>query len=264
MAALNRAKRRSSTFEKLVDLVNNSSHTLIVHYSCESFYDIQDGRTPRITSIAVRFFNTGQTKSFSIHKIAELKKVAFNKIEEYYDELEKEMLSDFFSFVKEHKSYHWVHWNMRDINYGFEAIEHRFSVLGGNPESINDSNKVDLSRHLVDLFGLKYIEHPRLESLLNLNGITKKDFLVGKEEAEAFNNKEYVKLHQSTLRKVDVFQTILERTTAKTLKTRAKLFDIYGISPQGIWDMIKDNWLLGIIWTLITAFIGALIGSFFS
>lgn len=35
------------------DIDKNPSKYLIIHYSCESFYDIKDGHTPRITSIAV-------------------------------------------------------------------------------------------------------------------------------------------------------------------------------------------------------------------
>ena len=45
----------------------NPSNYLIIHYSCESFYDITDGHTPRITSIAVYSYSTAQTDSFSIH-----------------------------------------------------------------------------------------------------------------------------------------------------------------------------------------------------
>lgn len=61
---------------------------------------------------------------------------------------------------------------MRDISYGFEAINHRYSVLGGEPENIPDEHKVDLSRYLVDIFGLKYIGHPRFQKLIELNKIT--------------------------------------------------------------------------------------------
>lgn len=49
----------------------NPSNYLLIHYSCESFVNIRDGRTPRITSIAIRHFATGQTESFSLHKTAE-------------------------------------------------------------------------------------------------------------------------------------------------------------------------------------------------
>ncbi|MDR7317831.1 hypothetical protein [Brevibacillus nitrificans] len=264
MPTLNRAKKRKKALEKIINIIENSSHTLGIHYSCESFYDIPNGRTPRITSIAVRYLTTGQTKSFSIHKVAELRNVPFENIEEKYNELEKEMLNDFYNFVRQHLSFEWVHWNMRDINYGFEAIEHRFSVLGGTAVTINDEKKIDLSRYLVDIYGLKYIGHPRFQKLVEFNKITSKDMLAGAEEAEAFVAKEYVKLHQSTLRKVDCIQTILERTANGTLKTESGIFDKFGFSPQGIAEMIKENWILGLLWTLITLILGGYIGSLFS
>ncbi|MCM3634860.1 hypothetical protein [Paenibacillus camelliae] len=263
MATLNKAKRRKKALEKIISMVDNASHALVIHYSCESFYNIPNGRTPRITSIAVRYLATGQTKSFSIHKVAELQNVPFEEIEMEYNLLEKEMLTDFYNFVKNHKSFDWIHWNMRDINYGFEAIEHRYSVLGGVPEQISDEKKVDLSRYLVDIFGLRYIGHPRFQKLIELNSITDKDMLAGAAEAKAFDDKEYVKLHQSTLRKVDCLQTILERTASGSLKTNSKFYDIYGISPQGIAEMIKDNWLIGLLWTGITLILGGYIGSLF-
>lgn len=254
-----RIKKRRKAIETIGELDENSSHVLVIHYSCESFYDIKDGRTPRITSIAVRYIKTGQTKSFSIHKIAERKRTSITQIEEHYDELEREMLTEFFTFVREHKAYRWVHWNMRDINYGFEAIENRFAVLGGVSESINDENKFDLARLLVDMYGLRYIGHPRLEKLVEKNGITKKDFLAGAEEAHAFDNKDYVRLHQSTLRKVDIMNTIVERTAEGSLKTNAKFTDVYGLSPQGIFELAKDNWLIGVIFSLLGLLIGALL-----
>lgn len=120
--------KRKKAIETIMELVKNSSHVLIIHYSSESFYDIKDGRTPRVTSIAVRYLKTGQTKSFSIHKIEEIQKVKVDNIEDQYDDLEFSMLSEFFVFLKEHKSYIWIHCNMRNINYVFAAIENRFVV----------------------------------------------------------------------------------------------------------------------------------------
>lgn len=116
------------------------------------------------------------------------------------------MLDEYFEFVKLHKEYYWVHWNMRDINYGFEAIEYRYSVLGGEPISINNSNKFDLARKLIDMYG--QINQPSSVKLIEENHITKQNYLTGKEEAECFE-KEFVKLHQSTLRKVDVLHSII-------------------------------------------------------
>ena len=56
--------------KQLVKIINNPNDVVVIHYSCESFYDRPDGTSPRITSIAVRNLATGQTESFSIHQIA--------------------------------------------------------------------------------------------------------------------------------------------------------------------------------------------------
>lgn len=254
-----RAKRRREANTIIKKLDEEKSNTLIIHYSCESFYDIKDGRTPRITSIAVRELNTAQTKSFSIHKAAELKNFKLDEIKGNYDMLEKDMLKEFFEYVKSHSNYNWIHWNMRDINYGFEAIEYRYKVLGGKPVSVDSTKKYDLARILPNKYGLKYIGHPRLEKLIDKNHITQKDFLTGKEEAMYFEKKEFIKLHQSTLRKVDILQTIFERTLDNSLCTDAKLTDIYGISFQGLFLMTQEHWLAFLIWTVGTLILGGVI-----
>jgi len=258
---MGRTLRRIRTHRKAKNLINtfydNDSHCLIIHYSCESFYEIKDGKTPRITSIAVRYLTTAQTKSFSIHKVAELKQIPVDQISENYDQLEKKMLKEFFEFVKEHKDYKWIHWNMRDINYGFEALKYRATILGAATFDIKDENKYDLARLLIDKYGKDYSSHPRLPSILEMNKISSKHWLNGDEEAKAFDEKEYVKLHQSTLAKVDVFENILKLTAEESLKTKAKLKNIYGISPQGLFELAKDNWIYSLILIIISALIGA-------
>lgn len=246
------------------DIYKNPSKYLIIHYSCESFYDIKEGKTPRITSIAVRFLETAQSESFSIHKIAEKDKITLDKIDECYDCLEKKMLREFFDFVKEHKGYKWLHWNMRDINYGFKAIEYRYEVLGGKPTVIQDGDKIDVARILIDKYGVAYIGHPRMESLLAKNKIVPKDYLNGAQEATAFENKEYIKLHQSTLRKVDVIANIIDRACENTLKTNSTWKDIYGLTPSGIFEALKNNWAWNLIIWAITLVLGVILGKLFS
>jgi hypothetical protein len=253
-------KKRKKALETINELVNNASHLLLIHYSCESFYNVPSGYTPRVTSIAVRYYNTAQTKSFAIHKIAEMKKIPFEDIEQNYDELEREMLKEFYQFVKKHKSYNWIHWNMRDLNFGFEALENRFRVLGGRPETIDDEKKYDLARLLIDIYGVGYIGHPRLEKLIEKNKISTRDFLDGQSEATAFVNKEYVKLHMSTLKKVDVFHSIIDKLASGSLKTNAKWYEPYGLSPQAVFEAIKDHWL----YAIITLVLGAVLGTVMS
>jgi hypothetical protein len=136
---------------------------------------------------------------------------------------------------------------MRDINYGFHAIEHRYKVLGGEPFKIEESKKFDLARALIAIYGVGYIGHPRLERLVQKNKISDIGFLTGKEEADAFENKEYVKLHQSTLRKVDIISSIYERAVDDSLKTNATWKDIYGSVPKIIGEHLKENWIISII-----------------
>lgn len=201
----------------------------VTHYSCESFYDRTDGRSPRITSIAVRKLESGQTVSFSIHQIAELDGIDLAGITEHYDSLERKMLDAFFVHVGGHRGMKYLHWNMRDINYGFAAIEHRYRVLGGNPEFIiPDQNKFDLARLLIDIYGVKYTGHPRLTTILEKNKIQPRDFLNGSSEAEAFEQGNYVGLHQSTLRKVDMIANLAGRAQDRSLKTNTTWWQMHG------------------------------------
>lgn len=241
----------------------NPSNYLLIHYSCESFVNIRDGRTPRITSIAIRHFATGQTESFSLHKTAEQMGVDSENIPDNYDLIEKEMLTEYFEFLKENKDKFFIHINMRDINYGFKAIEHRYKVLKCLPFVLQDFQKIDFARLLVHLFGNKYIGHPRMENLYKLNGIKPLFFLTGKEEAEAFEKHEYIKLHQSTLSKVDIYSNLLDRAIKGTLRTNAKWYEIYGITPQGIFEYCNSQWWIQLIWSIIMLFVGAYVGSLF-
>ena len=133
--------------KKIEELKNKKSRTLVIHYSCESFFTIH-GRTPRVTSIAIRNRDINTTIVFSIHLMAQIKgKDLSNLSLQDFDYLEKEMLKDFYAHLKKHQSYCWVHWNMRNANFGFEAIDNRFRILGGHPETL----KINF-----DLICLKY------------------------------------------------------------------------------------------------------------
>lgn len=247
---LERLRNRRKAARRLASLFQHPEHILVVHYSCESFYERTDGRTPRITSIALRNLASGQTHSFSIHKVAEQSHVLPAEVPSRYDDLERATLDEYFEFAHTHQNYTWVHWNMRDINYGFQAIEHRYRVLGGAPTEIDDSRKFDLARELVAIYGVAYIGHPRLESLVKKNGITARDFLNGAQEAAAFENQEFVKLHQSTLRKVDILANIAERAADNSLETNATWRDRYGMHPAVLVELAREHWgysLLGFI-----------------
>ena len=233
---------------KLVEICENKDRVLVIHYSCESFYDRGEVESPRVTSIAVRNLATAQTKSFSIHQFAERgRKVSSGEIDDYYDQLEKRVLEEFFDYAKKHEGYIWLHWNMRDAKYGFEALEHRFKVHDETPFRIREPFRCDLARLLVELYGVNYIGHPRLETLAIKNDIGILDFLNGEGEARAFNDKRYVALHRSTLRKVDIISDIAFRAVDGTLATDTKRKKIYGSYFPFLMEKMKEHPLYSLV-----------------
>src|SRR5215467_2331228 len=105
-------KRQKEGWITLDRLFTDAANVWVIHYSCESFYNRTDGKSPRVTSIAVRKLDSAQTLSFSIHRIAEEQKIAFDEIEAHYDELERNMLNAFYEHVGGHKGMKYLHWNM--------------------------------------------------------------------------------------------------------------------------------------------------------
>lgn len=244
-----RAKQRESAKKTLRGLFEKPEDVWVIHYSCESFYDRTDGRSPRITSIALRKLDSAQTTSFSIHQVAERQRLELEQVSDSYDRLERQMLDEFYRYVEGYRDrgMKYLHWNMRDVNFGFQALEHRARVHGIEPYVIPDADKSDLSRLLIDMYGLGYIGHPRLVNLLEKNKIQTLDFLTGGDEARAFERQDYVSLHRSTLRKVDVLANIAGRADANALKTNARWREIHGSTVRALleWVAIHPAWTVG-------------------
>lgn len=259
----NQFSRHRKANKRLGEIIDKSEQVLVIHYSCESFYDISDGRSPRITSIAIRNLESGQTESFSIHQLAEMRGVSATKvdIEARYNDLEKEMLVLFYEYIKQNLSKTFLHWNMRDKNYGFQAIEHRYRVLGGDPIIVHDDRKIDLSRLLIDCYGGGYIGNPRLEKLAAHNKITMRDFLTGAQEAEAFVNGKYLDLHRSTLRKVDILCNFAIRAADNDLKTLSSWWEARGLSAATAISIFKEHPIfIGV--TVLGGLAAAIVGVF--
>lgn len=210
-----------NTKGKIKFLKENTESLFIIHYSCQNLSDNNENFSPRITSIAVLHVGGQVMHSFSMHLVAEVQDIPRNEIHEHYDQIEKIMLKDFYDFIISNTSSYWLHWNMSNINFGFEAIAHRYKVLHNEaPPRIEDSRKYNLSSLLLSTYGKNCVEHPRMTKLMELNGGIHRDVLSGTEEVEAFDSQEYVKLHNSTMAKVYWFQSIFFRLAANKVKTQ--------------------------------------------
>ena len=257
-------RRQRDALKALDDLFTNDENVFVIHYSCESFHDRERGRSPRITSIALRKLDSAQTTSFSIHQAAEVNSVPLDDIEGHYDNLEKDMLNRFFSHLSGFQGMKYLHWNMRDANYGFQAIEHRFRVLCGKDASlyvVDDKYKIDLARLLQDIYGSNYIEHPRMEKLIRKNGIALLDFLPGYKEAKAFEDRDFAALHLSTLRKVDVIANIALRAHDRNLKTNTTWWGMRGGRLVALLKWIGEHPLyafVGVLASITAAVLGQL------
>jgi hypothetical protein len=255
-----RLEERAEGIETLNKIYSAKDKSLIIHYSCESFVT-NHGKTPRVTSICVRFLESAQTISFSIHLQAQFEKMDFNNLSDPdYDKLEKKVLNDFYEFAENHKKYNWIHWNMRNSNFGFEAISNRYKILDGKPFIIDEDRRYDFPRILSKIYTHKYEEDfpdGRLLNLANRNSIDTRDALKGKDEALAFDNKQYLELHKSTLRKLDIIDYIIDRTYKNELIVVSKRKDIYGYTIPGIIEIVKNNWILLGIWTILIYILGA-------
>lgn len=215
-------KINPSNFFKSV--ANEPDQLYVIHYSSQSLYDADsEGHSPRITSIAVMHFATRQTTSFSVHAVADLLRIGKDEVETRYNDIEKEMLLRFFEFVRDRLDKYWIHWRMQNLTYGFEHLEHRSRLLGNpDPPRVPFENRLDLSAILQSKYGRDYVPNPRMINLAQQNGTLPQGFLTGEQEAEAFKNKDFIRMHASTLAKVDFFRHVILLAQQGRLRTATK------------------------------------------
>lgn len=250
---MNFYKRRLQTKKFLNQLIKDQHKTLVIHYSCESLTDNNEGYSPRITSIAVQSLRGDFQKSFSIHLEAEKSAIPREDIQQHYNKLELKMLDRFYLFSKEYVSRYWLNWKMKNINFGFEAIEHRYEVLGGqNFIEIPTKQRVDVSSIFVELYGDEYIEPPEFYNLLGKNFNNEHpDLLPGSSEVEAFDNKEFVKMHKSTLVKTNKIAHLIRLANDNKLKVSKKNLLLF-IEERLAHPLLGVLGLIGVILSIVS------------
>ena len=201
-------------------IIKHHERYYIVHYSCQSLYDDNEGLSPRIAAIAVLHLSSKQMVSFSTHAIAEELKYKREQCAEHADEIEKKLLEDFAKFLSERRDKLWLHWNMKNLTYGFEHIEHRFRLLvGRDMPSLAVERRINIDDIIVERYGEEYISKPRMQKLMEKNGGIRRNFLNGPQEVEAFKSLEFSKMHSSTVSKVEFFKDVIQLMKKGQLKT---------------------------------------------
>ena len=88
-------------------------------------------------------------------------------------------------------------------------------------------------------------------NLANRNKISVRDALPGADEAVAFEEKDYLKLHMSTMRKVEIIDRLLTTYQCGKLKHNSKVREIYDVTIPGVIMLVKESPFLLLIWTII-------------
>lgn len=225
----------------------------VIHYSCQSLYDDNEALSPRITSITITHYATEQTVSFSTHSIAEERHIPRESVRDRFDEVEFELLRGFYNFIRDRRDKYWIHWNMRNLTFGFEHLEHRYRVLGGNDAPIIPvERRLNLNDLVADRYGGAYAAHPKLKSLMELNGGIHRHFLTGEEEVQAFHNNEFIRMHNSTLCKVGFLNSVIRKMLNGKLHTASRGF---GITLDRIFESRLAK-AVGLLATVITIGVG--------
>ncbi len=116
-----------------------------------------------------------------------------------------------------------IHWHMRNPACGFEHLEHRYRVPGGKDASVIPvEQRPDLNDLLAERHGIEYATHPRLKSLMTSSGGIHRHFLGGEEEVQAFREKEFIRMHNSTLYKTELLHPAIRKFPKGNLRTSSR------------------------------------------
>lgn len=199
--------------QQLKEIFKNPSYSYIIHYACTNL----DSPQKRIISISLRCLSeNSQTISFPNQ----------NFIPKSYDEdFEREILLNFFNYVKNKKYTKFIHWNGINDNFGIQAIENRFKALLPDIEIpfIEHKNMYDLAEMLKNIYGKNYVNHRRMTNIMNKNDLRMKGFLEGEQELEAFEKNQFKKIYDSVKLKVENLSCIAQLAYNNELKTEGKL-----------------------------------------
>jgi hypothetical protein len=194
--------------QKLTVLEEGLNGIYIIHYSCESFLDVKQG-SPTIVSIAIKELCSGQILTFALSDFV----------------TEEHMLESYFQFLNNNREKLFVHWNMNDTVYGFEAIRNRYKQLTKKQGiSIPGGQLFDLDDLVEKKYGKRYAAHPKLYNLAQINRYSILGFRTGKDEAELFKQSAYFENKLSTIRKVNIIANILEDLLSDKLLTNNRKF----------------------------------------
>lgn len=223
--------QKESAIKTFELFLNNPSESLVINYSRQDLEDNESGMaTPRVIAIIVKSLDGKFNECFAIHHEAEKAKIVWDEISNYYDFLEERLIKGFVLFVKTHRNYNWLHWDMNDVHFSFEAIEHRYKVLvdenGKDFINIPLDKRFNINQLLQNIYGDHYENEPQLDNLIKSNnkGVLKNGYLTLSQEATAFKDLNFSKILESLRCKVNFLLEIINKTPNRQLRVSNRNF----------------------------------------
>lgn len=219
------AQDRKIAVRNLKKITEDPSKVLFVHYSESSTYDDDDygNISPIITSIVIKSLDGQTDKQFAIHLEADKADIPKDQIQDSYRELELRILKLYNDFVRRHLDCFWIHWDMKNIHFGFEAIKHRYEKIF---ESLDDyceipNNKKKNLRSIIEgMYGDNFVSGPdMLKALMLCNSDNVEDYayLSRDNESSQFENKNFIAVIRSVDSKVEFIKKATKKLSNKTL-----------------------------------------------
>lgn len=252
-------KNRKLALKRLKHLIENPSQVLIIHYSQSKTYDEDyGGISPIISAIVIKSLDGNIEQHFAVQFEADKANIPLEEIEDSYRDLEFRMLKSYNDFVKRHNQYIWLHWDMKNIHYGFETIKHRFeklfSGLRERYEEIPMNNKFNLRTLIEDMYGENFaVGADKLASLMKTNnsGIISNSYLSLESENSEFERKNYLSVLNSLDCKVDFIRKASLLLNEKKLKVVNKNYYAIYVDTINHPTFTLIGWIVGIVGFII-------------
>lgn len=265
-----KAYKEANTFLK--NYSEKKDDYIIIHFARQNHFDQRLPKGSRVIAIALYYPASDKTSVYSLQLSAEKRNKDFVNCNCHeQDEIEKSMLDEFFQEVENNKGKIWLHWNMKNDNFGFQFLEKRLEFLGGilNTEmKVEDDKKKNISTLFKQKYGPQYISSinevkGKMYALFEKNSIYDQDLLTGYEEVKEFENGDLIKVELSVISKVKSFEKLIDYAINNELITDCKRWrDIYGLSPSGIAQYVADNALLAAVFAIISGIITTILCHF--
>jgi hypothetical protein len=177
-----------------------------VHYACQNLNEVKD-RPPAVSCVSFYDVNVGAAHAFSLANVGSASTTG--------DDRETLLLHAALEFMRDHSEARWLHWKMSRPEYGFQALADRNAWLDQPRLAPPPADRCHDLESLISLrYGYDFAPHPRLPSLIRLNGLASRYARWGAEEPKLVGNGEYVAVQQSATEKVrllaDVFDLLAE------------------------------------------------------